>query len=62
MYQGYDGVERPNVLSRGPGMVNPNYYNTAQYVPQTTSSVRSVPPHGGMGTGMMGPGMNYYQY
>ena len=71
MYQGYGGVERPGIMSkgmgpgmlpRGPGMMGPSYYNTPQYVPETTAPVRRVPPHGGMGTGMMGPGMNYYQY
>ena len=71
MYQGYGGVERPGIMSkgmgpgmlpRGPGMMGPSYYNTPQYVPEQTAPIRKVPPHGGMDTGMMGPGMNYYQY
>ena len=48
-------------------MMGPSYYNTPQYVPdtpQTQSGSRfgKIPPHGGMGTGMMGPGINIYQY
>ena len=76
MYQGYGGVERPGIMSkgmgpgmlpRGPGMMGPSYYNTPQYIPdtpQTQSGSRfgKIPPHGGMGTGMMGPGINIYQY
>ena len=69
MYQGYGGVERPGIMSkgmgpgmlpRGPGMMGPSYYNTPQYIPETTPPSRKVPPHGGMGTGFMGPGINNY--
>ena len=68
MYQGYGGVERPGIMSkgmgpgmlpRGPGMMGPSYYNTPQYVPENTEPVKRVPPRGGMGTGQWGPGMNY---
>ena len=72
MYQGYGGVERPGIMSkgmgpgmlpRGPGMMGPSYYNTPQYVPDSQPRPeRKAPPHGGMGTGMMGPGINIYQY
>ena len=70
MYQGYGGVERPGIMSkgmgpgmlpRGPGMMGPSYYNTPQYVPEQTAPVKRVPPRFGMGTGKIGPGMNYYQ-
>ena len=69
MYQGYDGSEKDIYLTgqipRGPGMVNPSYYKNHQYVPnppQSGSRFGKIPPHGGMGTGMMGPGKNEYQY
>ena len=53
MYQGYGGVERPGIMSkgmgpgmlpRGPGMMGPSYYNTPQYVPEDTTPVRRCPP------------------
>ena len=70
MYQGYGGVERPGIMSkgmgpgmlpRGPGMMGPSYYNTPQYVPDppqyTGSRFWLIPPHTGMSAGlMMGPG------
>ena len=63
MYQGYDGIERPWINRYGT-MLTPKeqqkfleFLEAAKKIPE-----RKVPPHGGMGTGMMGPGMNYYQY
>ena len=54
MYQGYGGVERPGIMSkgmgpgmlpRGPGMMGPSYYNTPQYVPEDTAPDTTIPPH-----------------
>ena len=56
MYQGYGGVERPGIMSkgmgpgmlpRGPGMMGPSGYNTPEYVPEQAPPKRKVPPHGG---------------
>ena len=54
MYQGYGGVERPGIMSkgmgpgmlpRGPGMMGPSYYNTPQYIPEEPAFDTSIPPH-----------------
>ena len=70
MYQGYGGIERLGIMSkgmgpgsnpRGPGMMGPSYYNTPQYVPdplrlRMVHDLGKNPPRTGMSAGLMSPG------